>query len=130
MPPRPEDDLPDDRDSAYELFQRGSKLLAERHPGAAAVVLERASTLQPGKASILEALGRAYYNQGAHGLAAERFREIVDHDPLAHYAHFGLGLSEARLGHRSLAQRHLKIAVSLKPDIDDYRRALRRFEAA
>jgi Flp pilus assembly protein TadD len=130
MPSRPEDDQPDDRDSAYELFQRGSRLLADRHPGAAAVVLERASRLQPGKASILEALGRAYFNQGAHELAAERFREIVERDPLAHYAHFGLGLAEARLGHATLARRHLKIAVSLKPEIDDYRRALRRVEAA
>jgi Flp pilus assembly protein TadD len=144
MPARPEDDHPDnrqppdeaaqpaadDRDSAYELFRRGSQLLAERHPGAAAVVLERASRLEPGKASILEALGRAYFNQGEHGLAAERFREIVERDPVAHYAHFGLGLAEAQLGHPSLARRHLKIAVSLKPEIEDYRRALRRVEVA
>ena len=97
--------------------------------GAAAVVLERASNLEPGKASILEALGQAYFNQGAHALAADRFREIVDHDPLAHYAHFGLGLSEARLGHRRVARRHLRMAVRLKPDSEDYRRALERFEA-
>src|SRR5205823_5801503 len=64
-PPEPVSQPADDRDSAYELFQRGSKLLADRHPGAAAVLLERASRLAPGKASILEALGRAYYNQGA-----------------------------------------------------------------
>ena len=91
-------------------------------------MLERASHLEPGKASILEALGQAYFNQGAHALAAERFREIVDRDPLAHYAHFGLGLSEARLGHPRLARRHLRMAVRLKPESDDYRRALERFE--
>jgi Flp pilus assembly protein TadD len=121
---------PDDRDSAYELFRRGSRLLAESHPGAAAVVLERASKLVPDKASILEALGRAYFNQGAHALAADRFRQIVDRDPLAHYAHFGLGLSEARLGHAASARQHLRMAVFLKPEIDDYRRALDRVEAA
>jgi Flp pilus assembly protein TadD len=120
---------PAERDSAYELFRRGSRLLAERHPGAAAVVLERASHLEPGKASILEALGQAYFNQGDHTLAADRFREIVDRDPLAHYAHFGLGLSEARLGHRRIARRHLRMAVRLKPESEDYRRALERFEA-
>jgi len=120
----------DDRDSAYELFQRGSRLLADRHPGAAAVLLERASRLEPGKASILEALGRAYFNQGDHQLAADRFREIVDRDPLAHYAHFGLGLSEERLGHRRSAHRHLWMAAFLKPEIDDYRLALERVEAA
>lgn len=120
---------PGERDTAYELFRRGSRLLAERHPGAAAVVLERASNMEPGKASILEALGQAYFNQGAHGLAADRFREIIDRDPLAHYAHFGLGLSEARLGHRRVARRHLRMAVRLRPDSEDYRRALERFEA-
>jgi tetratricopeptide (TPR) repeat protein len=120
----------DDRDSAYELFQRGSRLLAERHPGAAAVLLERASRLEPGKASILEALGQAYFNQGDHQLAADRFREIVERDPLAHYAHFGLGLAEERLGNTGLARQHLWMAVFLKPEIDDYRRALERLEAA
>jgi tetratricopeptide (TPR) repeat protein len=120
----------DDRDSAYELFQRGSRLLAERHPGAAAVLLERASHLEPGKASILEALGQAYFNQGDHQLSADRFREIVERDPLAHYAHFGLGLSEERLGHTDLAHQHLWMAVFLKPENDDYRRALERLEAA
>ena len=33
---------PGERESAYDLFQRGSRMLADRHPGAAAVLLERA----------------------------------------------------------------------------------------
>jgi Flp pilus assembly protein TadD len=114
-------------ESAYELFRRGSQLLAEHHPGAAAVVLERCLALEPGKASILEALGRAYFNQGAHAEAAARFQEIVDAYPLEDYAHFGLGLSQARLGEARHAERHLRMAVFLKPENPDYRRALRRF---
>ena len=130
MQPRPEPQ-PDDRDSAYELFQRGSRLLADRHPGAAAVLLERALALEPGKASILEALGQAYFNQGDHASAADRFGAIVEADPLAHYAHFGLGLSRARLGDARAARRHLRMAVFLKPESDDYQRALARlWEAA
>src|SRR5688572_30916274 len=107
---------PDERESAYELFQRGSRMLAEHHPGAAAVLLERALALEPGKASILEALGQAYFNVGSHELAAERFGTIVEADTLAHYAHFGLGLSLARLGDTRLARRHLRMAVFLKPE--------------
>jgi tetratricopeptide (TPR) repeat protein len=129
--PRPEpspEPAPDERESAYELFRRGSRLLAERHPAAAAVVLERARSLEPGKASILEALGQAYYNQGAHHLAAERFRAIVDANPLAHYAFFGLGLSESRLGQTRAARNHLRMAVRLRPESEDYRRALARVE--
>ena len=125
MQPRAEPP-PDDRDSAYELFQRGSRLLADRHPGAAAVLLERALALEPGKASILEALGQAYFNQGDHASAADRFGAIVEADPLAHYAHFGLGLSRARLGDARAARRHLRMAVFLKPESDDYQRALAR----
>jgi len=116
----------DERDTAYELFQRGSRLLDEHHPGAAAVLLERALALEPGKASILEALGRAYFNVGSHELAAERFAAIVEADPVAHYAHFGLGLSRARLGDHRGARRHLRLAVLMKPDDETYRRALER----
>jgi tetratricopeptide (TPR) repeat protein len=116
----------DERESAYELFQRGSRLLADGHFGASAVLLERALALEPGKASILEALGQAYFNQGAPALAAERFGAIVRADPLAHYAHFGLGLSRARLGDARAARRHLRMAVFLKPENESYQRALDR----
>lgn len=116
----------DERESAYELFQRGSRMLADRHFGAAAVLLERALALEPGKASILEALGQAYYNQGDHARAADRFAAIVEADPVAHYAHFGLGLSRARLGDVRVARRHLRMAVLLQPENDAYRRALAR----
>lgn len=117
---------PDERDSAYELFRRGSQMLADRHPGAAAVLLERALALEPGKASILEALGQAYFNQGDHASAADRFAAIVDADPVAHYAHFGLGLSRARMGDLIAARRHLRMAVLLKPENEAYQRALAR----
>lgn len=113
-------------ESAYELFERGSKMLADRHPGAAAVLLERALALEPGKASILEALGQAYFNQGQHALAAERFAAIVEADPVAHYAHFGLGLARARLGDLVPARRHLRMAVVLSPQNEEYQRALDR----
>ena len=121
---------PAERESAYDLFQRGSRLLADHHPGAAAVLLERCLALEPGKASILEALGRAYFDQGDHGRAAERFQAIVDADPLAHYALFGLGLSLARQGDVAAGRRHLRMAVFLKPENEDYQRALRRIDAA
>ena len=92
--PRPDDE----RESAYELFQRGHELLDGRHHAQAAIVLERAARLEPGKASILEALGRAYYNSGRHERARVTFEALLEIDPSAHYAHFALGQSLKRLG--------------------------------
>jgi len=121
---------PGERESAYELFQRGSRLLADHHAGAAAVLLERCLALEPGKASIQEALGRAYFEQGNHAGAAEQFQAIVDANPLADYALFGLGLSLVRLGDVPTGRRHLRMAVFLKPENEDYQRALARLDAA
>jgi len=117
-------------ESAYDLFRRGSTLLEQRHPGAAAVLLERCLALEPGKASIIEALGRSYFDMGDHARAAEQFAAIVDANPLADYAHFGLGLSRLRLGDVATGRHHLRMAVFLKPEYEDYRRALKRAEAA
>ncbi len=58
----------------YELLQRGQALLEGRHHAQAAIVLERADRLEPGKGSILEALGRAYYNSGQAERARRRSR--------------------------------------------------------
>jgi tetratricopeptide (TPR) repeat protein len=114
------------RESAYDLLQRGQSLLASRHHAQAAIVLERADRLEPGKASILEALGRAYFNSGQHELARTTFERILDLDPSAPYAHYALGQSLKRLGRRNEAGTHLRMAVALSPDSALYRDALAR----
>jgi tetratricopeptide (TPR) repeat protein len=119
----------DPGESAYELLQRGTALLADRHNAQAAVVLERASRLEQSKGSILEALGRAYFNSGQHARAAETFEALLEVDPSAHYGHFALGLSFARLGRAQEAKTHLRLAVALDPGSETYRRALARVEA-
>ncbi len=136
---RPEDDGPafpdsgdeaaDSGESAYELLQRGTALLHDRHNAQAAVVLERASRLEQSKGSILEALGRAYFNSGQHARAAETFEALLEVDPSAHYGHFALGLSFARLGRAQEARTHLRLAVALDPASETYRRALEKVES-
>jgi Flp pilus assembly protein TadD len=116
-------------ESAYDLLQRGSALIRDRHNAQAAVVLERAARLEHGKGSILEALGRAYFNSGQHARAAETFEELLEIDPSAHYGHFALGLSFARLGRVQEARTHLRLAAALDPTSDTYRRALEKIEA-
>jgi tetratricopeptide (TPR) repeat protein len=119
-----------DRESAYELFQRGHALLRQRHFAQAAVVLERADRDEPGKASILEALGRAYYNSGQHDRARETFEQLLEIDPSAHYAHFALGQSLKQLGRRAEARTHLRLAVALSPTTEIYAGALARLGPA
>jgi len=130
-----EDAAPDDTrfeaeageaESAYELLQRGHDLLHRRHHAQAAVVLERAARLEPGKASILEALGRAYYNSAQHERSRDTFEAMLEIDPSAHYAHFALGQSLKRLGRTREARTHLRLAVALSPSTAMYRSALAR----
>ena len=120
---------PEERETAYQLFQRGSELLAARHNAQAAVVLERAARAEPRKGSILEALGRAYYDSGQHARAAATFEAMLELDPSAPYGHLGLGLSLERLGRLGEARTHLRLAVAMNPGNATYRRALRRVES-
>jgi len=68
----------DERETAYDLLQRGEELLRRRHHAQAAIVLERANRLEPHRQSILEALGRAYFNSGQHELSRRTFTELLE----------------------------------------------------
>jgi tetratricopeptide (TPR) repeat protein len=115
-----------DRESAYSLLMRGQELLRKRHHAQAAVVLERADRLEPGKGSILEALGRAYYNSGQHEQSRATFEALLEVDPSAHYAHYALGQSLKQLRRTREARTHLRLAVALSPGTPLYRGALNR----
>lgn len=116
----------DDRETAYDLLQRGHALLERRHFAQAAIVLERADRQEPAKGSILEALGRAYFNSGQAERAREIFEALLEVEPSSHYAHFGVGQSLKRLGETHRARTHLRLAVALNPASELYSRALAR----
>jgi tetratricopeptide (TPR) repeat protein len=120
----------DDHESAYELYQRGSALVAARHFAQAAIVLGRAARQEPGKGSILEMLGRAYYNSGQRDRSAETFAALLEVDPSSHYAHYALGQSLKLLGRRREAWTHLRLALALSPESVLYRSALDRMPAS
>lgn len=115
-------------ESAYDLFQRGQALLEARHHAQAAVVLERADRLEPNQASIVEALGRAYYNSRQHDLARAAFVQLLELEPSSHYGHFALAESLRKLGDRVAAVTHLRLAVAMSPESELYRAALVRLE--
>ncbi len=120
----------DDREGAYELLQRGTALMRRRHYAQAAIVLERAARLEPGKGSILEALGRAEFMAGQHALARESFERLLEVDPSSPYGHYALGMSLKRLRAPGRARTHLRLAVALDPHSALYRSALERMGPA
>ena len=65
----------------YELFQNGTRLLEEHDFHAAAVPLRRARELEPDKASIREALGRALFGSQRYAEAVAEFEAIVERAP-------------------------------------------------
>ena len=81
----PHSDPPEE--SAYDLFSRGMGFLRDGHPHQAAMLLGRAKLIEPDKASIREALGRALFGgevlgePGAGPLAERLFvgREVEVH---------------------------------------------------
>ena len=112
----------------YELFQRGSQLLAAGHAHQAVISLEQARDAAPGHGSVREALGRAYYGAGRTSAAEAEFAQALEIDPSNDYAHFGLGLCLARSGKRARAVGHLRLAVAMRPEVDSYRQALDRLQ--
>jgi Flp pilus assembly protein TadD len=115
-----------ERETAYGLLQRATALMKRRHHAQAAVLLERAARLEPGKGSIVEALARAYYNSGQHARAVDAFTELLEIDPSTAYGHFGLGQALKQIGERDRARTHLRLAVALAPESPLYRGALNR----
>jgi Flp pilus assembly protein TadD len=113
---------------AYELFRRGSDLLAAGRAHQAVIPLEWARDAAPRHGSVREALGRAYYGAGRTSSAKAEFSEALEIDPSNDYAHFGLGLCLARGGKRTRAVGHLRLAVAMRPEVDTYRQALDRIE--
>ena len=126
----PDAPAPGERESAYELLQRGRAMLARRHHAQAAVVLARADRLEHGHGSILEPLGRALFMAGQVARAAEVFADLLAVDPSSHYGHYALGRSLIRLGRVSEGRTHLRLAAALAPDSRLYRGSLRRLGGA
>jgi tetratricopeptide (TPR) repeat protein len=105
----------------YELYQRGRALLERGDFAAAAVPLGRARALEPDKASIREALGRALFHSQRYAEAAEEFRALAAASPTDDYAQFCLGRSLQLLGRHREACGPLVIAACLRPERSEYR---------
>lgn len=112
--------------TVFELFSRGVRFLDDGHPHQAAMYLSRAKLLEPEKASIREALGRALYMSGRIARARREFAKAVQIAPADDYAHFALALACERTGQQARALGHIKLALAMRPGVGDYEQALER----
>jgi Flp pilus assembly protein TadD len=110
--------MPED---VYDLFRRGTELLEAGDHNQATVPLSRAASLEPEKASVREALGRAYFGAGRYGAAAQEFEAVVALAPTNDFALFCLGRSLQLMGRHAEARRPLALACCLRPERRDYR---------
>ena len=111
-------------DSAYDLFMNGTRLLDHGDFHAAVVPLARARDLEPDKASVREALGRALFGARRYREAAAEFEAVVEHAPTNDYALFCLGRSLQLQGRHAEARKPLALASCLRPEREDYSKYL------
>jgi Flp pilus assembly protein TadD len=93
------------------------------------MLLGRAKLIEPEKASIREALGRALFLSGRWRRARREFAKVVQLNPSDDYAHFALAMACERTGEMERARGHAKLAAALRPGTEDYERILRRLGA-
>ncbi|MGA2320850.1 MAG: tetratricopeptide repeat protein [Solirubrobacteraceae bacterium] len=108
-------------ESVYDLYQRGCELLESGDHQAAVVPLTKARDLEPDKASIREALGRALFHARRYEGAAAEFGAVAARTPTNDYALFCLGRAMQLLGRHREACKPLALASSLRPEREDYR---------
>jgi Flp pilus assembly protein TadD len=104
----------------YDLFQEGRRRLREGCAAQATVPLEKAKRREPGKASIRETLGIAYFRLGRYEAAEAEFRAALEISPVDDYAHYALGRCLEKLGRATEANAHYKLARSLRPGDETY----------
>jgi Flp pilus assembly protein TadD len=117
----------DNDELVYSLYEQGRSRLERGNPTGAAEVLELAIEHEPAKASLHEALGRAYFASSRVEQARTEFELAAELNPSDDYAHFGIGRCYERQGRLPEAAKHYKLACALSGRAD-YRSALDRVQ--
>jgi Flp pilus assembly protein TadD len=113
----------------YDLYQEGRARLKQGLAAQATVPLEKAKRREPDKASIREALGLAYCRLKRWEDAEAEFRAVLELSPADDYAHYVLGRCLEQQGRLAEANRHYKLASSLRPDSKRYSSRILDLEA-
>ncbi|MPZ89622.1 MAG: tetratricopeptide repeat protein [Nitriliruptorales bacterium] len=111
--------------TTYDLYEQGRARLENGNAAGAAELLELAVEQEPEKASLHEALGRAYFATAHLTWAREQFERALELHPTDDFAHFVIGRCFERQGRLAEAAKYYKLACALAPR-EDYTTALAR----
>lgn len=106
----------------YEEFLKGLNAFEKRHYEEAVYHLRRVKRKDPGKISVRELLGRAYFKIGDYRKALREFDFILENRPDQDYAYFCAGLCLVKLGKTEEGLEKMRIAIALNPKNHEYRR--------
>ncbi len=107
----------------FDWYQRALELLVSGDSAAAAILFQRLRDVNSNP-SVLEGLGRAFFDNKQYAQAAKVLGELVEKAPDNDYAHFVLGMSLWRLQKFIAARDHLAMAFVMKPQRSEYGTAL------
>ncbi len=100
-------------ETAAEKWERAQLLFEVKDYTKAAQLLAEVVDEVPFQTDLCLLLARAYYHSAQLGKAEAQLREIVDRDPVDHYAHLLLGRTLERQGRADEATPWLRLAAAL-----------------
>ena len=115
--------------TVYDWFRRAGDLLDRGDAAASLVLIERVLGEDPTSQAAREIRARALFDSGRFDEAAAAFADCLAAAPSDDYAHYGAGMSLWRLQDFPQARDHLAMAAVMRPDREEYSRALTQVTA-
>jgi predicted Zn-dependent protease len=106
-------------ETTAERWQRAQLLFEARDYISAAKLLAEVVGEVPEQTGPRLLLARAYYHSAQLRRAEEQLREVIDRDPVEHYAHLMLGRTLQRQGRHDEAAPWLRMAAAFSGEFPD-----------
>lgn len=117
-------------EAVSEKWRRAGLFFEAKDYAEAARILEEVVTELPEQVDVRLLLARAYYHSAQLRRAEAQCREVIDRDPVEHYAHLMLGRTLERQGRAEEARLWLRIADAFAGDFPEPVRAVDEADAA
>ena len=117
-------------EAVSEKWRRAGLFFEAKDYAEAARILEGVVTELPEQVDVRLLLARAYYHSAQLRRAEAQLREVIDRDPVEHYAHLMLGRTLERQGRAEEAKPWLRIADAFAGEFPEAVRAVDEADAA